>query len=309
MVFARKQILLGQNNDLEKAIQIAKEGSRGALHTSYRQYNIMDFEIAQVYIDILLFCRDSTDEQIKKFFAESIINNQYIWMDSRLQALRGANRLEHLSAIRNQLDEHVHDSVANCGEETETRAEYYIGLARATIAVSMTDAAEYFNLAIEIVSRFGDEIVIRWRAVAALANQSCEEKFESAELAYRFIRCGELIGENVARQKYFDRNGAMRICTKLSPPSGIAALSRWRDRDVGWFDDQFPVVAEEIVAGGFVPPTVAWGLLPFFEEASLPEFVMACLRKETSIENREKILDSAIDYLRRYNTSATVCRI
>lgn len=303
---ARIQILLAQDDDLEKAIQTAKEDSRGALHTSYQQYNIMDFEMAQVYIDILLFCRESTDEQIKKFFSESIINNQHIWMDSRLQALRGANRLEHLSAIRSQLDEYVHDCVANCGEETETRAEYYIGLSRATIAVSMPDAAEYFNLAIEIVSRFGDEIVIRWRAVAALANQSCKEKFESAELAYRFIRCGELIGENVAREKYFDRNGAMRICAKLSPSSGLAALSRWRDRDVGWFEDQFPVVAEEIVAGGFISPIVAWGLLPLFEEADLPKFVMTCLRKEASIADQEKILDSAIDYLRRYNTPATV---
>ncbi len=303
---ARIQILSGQYDNLETAVQAAREGSRGVLQTRYQRYDIMSFEIAQVYVDILLFCRKSNNEQINEFFTESIINNKQIWMDFLLQALRGANRLEHLSIIRSQLDEYAHDSVANCGDETETRAEYYIDLARATIPVCMADAAEYFNMAIEIVSRFGDEIVERWRAVAALANRSCEEKFESAELAYRFIRCGELIGENVAREKYFDRDGAMKICTKLSPSSGLAALSRWRDRDVGWFDDQFPVVAEEIVVGGLIPPIVAWGLCPFFEDASLPEFVTSCLRKETSTTNREKILDSAIHYLRLHNTSATV---
>lgn len=304
--FARIQILLGQYDNLEATVQTAREGSRGVLQTRYRRYDIMNFEIAQVYVDILLFCHESNNEQIIKFFTESVINNKHIWMDSRLQALRGANRLEHLSVIRSQLDEFVHDSIDNCGEDTETKADYYVGLARATISVSMIDAAEYFNLAIEVVSRFGDEIVERWRAVTALADRSCDEKFESAELAYRFIRCGELIGENVAREKYFDRNGAMKICTKLSPSSGLATLSRWRDRDVGWFGNQFPVVAEEIVVKGFVPPIIAWGLSPLFEEASLPEFVTTCLRKETSITNQEKILDSAIDYLRLYNTPATV---
>lgn len=304
---ARIQILLGNHNDLETVVQAAREGSGSVMQARYRRYDIMSFEIAQVYVDILLYCRESTDEQIIKFFNESIKNNEKIWMDLRLQALRGANRLEHLSIIRSQLDEYVHDSVDNCAEETETRAEYYIGLARATIPISMADAAEYFNLAIEVVSRFGDEIVERWRAVAALANRSCDGKFESAELAYRFIRCGELIGENVAREKYFDRNGAMKICTKLSPSAGLAALSRWRDRDVGWFDDQYPVVAAEIVDGGFVSPVVAWGLSPFFEEASLPEFVMTCLRKETtSVALRERILNSAIDHLRLYNTPYTV---
>lgn len=304
----RINILVGKYNDLETAVLEAQEGSTGVLHTRYRRYDIMGFEIAQACVDILLFCHDSKSksEQIFKFFTEYIKKNEQISMNSRLQALRGANRLDHLSLIRSPLDEYVHGSVESCGEETETRAEYYIGLARATIPVSIADAAEYFNLAIEVVSRFGDEIVERWRAIAALANQSCDKRFESVELAYRFIRCGELIGDNVAREKYFDRNGAVKICTRLSPSSGLAALSRWRDRDVGWFDNQFPVVAAEIVERGFVSPIVGWGLSPFFDEASLPEFAMTCLRKEISNAKREKILDSAIDYLRLYNTPDTI---
>lgn len=38
----------------------------------------MSFEIAQVYVDILLFCRESTNEQMIKFYTESIINNKQI---------------------------------------------------------------------------------------------------------------------------------------------------------------------------------------------------------------------------------------
>ena len=38
---------------------------------------------------------------------------------------------------------------------------YYIESARATMPISLIDAAEYYNLAIEVVSRFEDEIVER----------------------------------------------------------------------------------------------------------------------------------------------------
>ena len=303
---ARSQVLLGDYSDLKAVIKKAQEASGVSLHSRHIRYDTIGYEISQIYTDILLFCNKSTNYEIEWIFKDNIIDNEHIRMDTRLNALRGANRLEHLSIIRSKLDEYVHDSVKSSAEDTETRAEWYIGLARATIPVSVADAAEYFNIAIEIVSRFGDEIVDRWQAIASLANRSCDERFESAELAYRFIRCAELVGENVAREKYFARNEAVKICTKLSPSSGLAAMSRWRDRDVGWFENQFPVVTKEIVEMGFTAPNVAWSLSPFLEESSLPELVCTCLVKEPSSKIRTIILDSAIDYLRLYDTSNTV---
>ena len=303
---ARSQVLMGNYDDLTAIVRKAQKATSGVLQARYRRYDTMPFEITHVCVDILLFCNRSTKNQIIKLFNDKIKNSEHIGMDTRLYALRGANRLDHLAIIRNELDVYVCDSVKSCTEDTETRAEWYVDLARATIPISIADASEYFNMAIEIVSRFGDEIVDRWQAIASLAHRSCDEEYESAELAYRFIRCAELIGDNVAREKYFNRNDAIRVCTRLSPSSGLAALSRWRDRDVGWFEHQFSAVATEIVNIGFVSPSVGWGLSPFFEESSLPKFVAVCLEKETSSDIRKKILDSAIDYLRLYNTSVSV---
>ncbi len=304
--FCRIQVLLNKHGDLATAIQVAEKNSKGILNARYRSNDIMAFEISEVCVDILLFCDKDTKEQKYKFYAEYIRNSKHMRIDSRLRALRGANRLEHLTIIRNQLVEQARDSITSCDGYTEQIAEYYVDLSRATISIDKEDAAEYFNMAIETVSRFGDEIVSRWRAVASLGNQSCKDRFSSPELAYRFIRCAELIGVNVEREKYFDRNEAIKICTNLSSASGLAAISRWLDRNIGDFDSQFSVVAEEIVSNGFVVPTAAWGLAPFFEEASLPEFIATCLRKEILVEKRMAILDSAIDYLRLYDTPIRV---
>ena len=303
----RLQVLFG-HSDVITAAKEAKESADNTSRARYYKYDVTKFETAQVKLDILVHCHSSTNEQIKEFFTENSIKSdkKYEWLDCLLLALRAANRLEYLSVIRGSFDEYAHDFVDGCEDETETKAGYYVDLAKATIPISVADATGYFNLAIETVSRFGDEIVQRWQAVAALANRSSEAKNESAELAYRFIRCGELVGENVAREKYFDRIGALKICTKLSPASGIATVSRWRDRDVGWFDNQLPTIAGEIVNSGYVSPVAAWALFPLFDVEYVPDFAVTCLKNEVLKTNQQKIFNSAIDYLRLYNTSKSV---
>jgi hypothetical protein len=302
----RCKVLLGKYDNLKTEVQTAREESEVVLRARYQRYDSIKYEAAQVSVNILLLCNRSNEEDITDIFNSCIIGSTHIRLGSLIDILRGANRLEHLSHIRILLNEHVYKSVKSCNEDTATRADLYIDIARAALAVNKYDAAEYFNDAVEIVSRFGDEIMYRWEAVASLAQQCCIDGYRSEELAYRFIRCAELVGDNVAREKYFDRNNAIRLCTRLSPSSGLAALSRWRDRDVGWFDNQFPIVATEVVDIDFITPMEAWGLSPLFEEYSLSEFATTCITKEESVENRKVLLEDVINNLRMYNTSASV---
>lgn len=53
-------------------------------------------------------------------------------------------------------------------------AERYIGLARAVLNTASDDASVYFEEAVNIVSKFGDEIVRRWEAVVSLAKTNME---------------------------------------------------------------------------------------------------------------------------------------
>ena len=165
------------------------------------------------------------------------------------------------------------------------------------LPVSRDDAAAYFYYAIEAVSKFGDEGLQRWEAVIAIANRCADGGHTSPEMAYRFIQCGELVGENV-REKYFDRDGMVRVASRLSPASAFAALSRWRDREVGRLEGQLPALAQVVVNSKYIPSSVGWSLSAFFEGDGLEDFTALCIENESSTVNRQYILDMAIRYLR-----------
>ena len=118
----------------------------------------------------------------------------------RINLLRVGNRVSHLDSILTELEDSTYQLIKQLKDVgPEEIADHYILLARAVLTSSKDDATIYFEEAINIVSKFGDEIVQRWEAVAALGERAAPES--SDELAYRFIRCTELVGEYVYREK------------------------------------------------------------------------------------------------------------
>jgi hypothetical protein len=61
-------------------------------------------------------------------------------------------------------------------EDAESRAASYVELGRAILPVSPSEAGAYFNRAVEIASRIGDENVDRWAAFLHLANSERSRK-------------------------------------------------------------------------------------------------------------------------------------
>ena len=279
----RALIFVNDNVDLSEALINADRQSKGVRTQRGRDSDTIAYEISRVSIETLILCRNADTTQVEKFFADHLEENRQIWIQDRLKLVRAAFRIDHLSGIRRRLEQSAYEVVASeLNEGPETRAEWYIDLARAVLPASNDDAAVYFDYAIEAVSKFGDEIVQRWEAGAALAERSAEGGHTSPEMAYRFIRCAELVGDNVAREKYFDRYGAVRLCARLSPASALAALSRWRDRDVGWFNRQLPALAIEIVISSSLSSSAAWSLSAFFDEDELDDFASLCIEREPS---------------------------
>lgn len=295
----RARLLVNDIDDLIQATKDADEQSKKARGQRYRDSDSLPYEISHMLVEILTLCQNANANQIEKFSSDYLKDNKQIWIYDRLKAVRSAFRLDHLSEIRRELELSANDLVASQKDEgPETKAEWYIDIARAVLPASRDDAAVYFDYAIEAVSKFGDELVQRWEAIVALAKRSAEGGHSSPEMAYRFIRCAELVGDNVAREKHWDRSGAIRICARLSPVSALAALSRWRDRDVGWFYWQLPALADEIVTDNIVSPEVGWSLSAFFEDYDLDDFASLCLAKASSTEHRQHILDMAVRDLR-----------
>ena len=108
----------------------------------------------------------------------------------------------------------------------------------------------------------------------------------------------QLVGDNVYREKYFDRNGAVEACFSLCPKSAFSILSRWKDRDVGWSDSQLPTLADKAVESELITPSSGWSLTAFSWDYGIDDFTSLCLGKETKKVNQQYILDCLIRDLR-----------
>jgi len=299
----RACLLTDYKNGFVTAIQEATKKSNSALSHRWRDYDRIPFEISRVRFEILSLSKQIGKSEVKNFLQVILRKDAKIRINDQLQAVRAAYRLEHLSGIRTQLEQSCYEIMESASDEgPETKAAWFIALARAVLPASRADAAVYFDCAIEAVSKFGDEIVERWEAVVSVAKRCAEAENSVPKIAYRFIHCAELVGDNVAREKYFDRNEAVRVCTRLCPASSFAALSRWRDRNIGWFGRQLPALAHEAVRFGIISPATGWSLSAFFEEDDYGEFAALCLEKENDTAKQQYILDTAVRDMRLRDT-------
>jgi hypothetical protein len=294
----RAKTIHARNFKLIDEISKVSDESKKARVNRYRNYDSLPSEIADICSSILKIYDQKDPGDIKLLYERYLEQDKGFKLYSKLSLLRAAHRNSHLSSIRNQLEQSIYELAKSIRDDgPEATADRYISLARSVLTTSNVDASVYFDDAINIASKFGDEIVSRWEATSALAERSCTTGKTSNQLAYRFIRCAELVGENVSREKYWDRGEAMRICAKMSPGIGISTLSRLRDRDVIKFDYQLQILLQELVRDKQISPTVGWAVSRMCSSDYLAEQLSISFENEKSDENKKRVLHDAIHLL------------
>ena len=302
----RARCLAGGVNDADALIQTASQQSTRALAQRYQNHDRLPFELTLARFECLVFNPMVTEAALKDFVTELSGKDMRFAGSDRLNAVRTAYRLTHLSSIRKPLERSCRDMITSDKDEgPESLADSYIQLARAVLPVNLENAKAYFDEAIEMVSKFGDELVDRWQAIVAAATRSADGGSASPETAYRFIRCAELVGNTVVREKYWDRDGAIETCFKLHPTSAFAALSRWRDREIGWLGRQLPALVQAAIKTKRLAPAVGWSLAVFAESYDFESFAALCIESETDNSRRQVVLDHAVRDLRLRNSSET----
>lgn len=302
----RAKILCGKDIKFLDVVNETDETSKKARVNRYRDHDTLPNEIAEICATILILY-NTDNKDINEFYHHFLQNNDAFKVQYRLNALRSIYRTSHLSAIRQELELSTYELIKNCHNESpDELANRYTSLARAVLISSIDDACAYFDEAVTIVSKFGDEIAQRWDAIASLAQKASEMNIISKELAYRFIRCAELVGDNVSDERYWDRSGAMQVCTKMSPGVGISALSRWRDRDIGRFEDQFEAVLFELVESKVINSAIGWVLTRFFSQHERIKYLSVCLEKESSHMIKQRLFDDAVFLLQVEGTESAV---
>lgn len=301
----RARILFDKQIELLDAVGSVNETSIKARTNRYRSYDMLPYEIAHICADILIFYQQGSKENITEFYQRFLHSDKAFRLKDKSHLLRAACRAPHLLSIRQSLEHATYElTKTNHDDGPDEIANRYIAIARAVLVISFDDASVYFDKAIEVASKFGDELVPRWEAVVALARRACIKQTVPDELAYRFIRCAELIGENVSREKHWSRNEAMRVCAKMSPGIALSTLSRWRDRDIGRFEYQFEAMLMELISSQTISASTGWALNRFFSYHQLNELLAICLENEPSDNIRRSFVDDAIYLLQIEGTSS-----
>ncbi|MEX2347711.1 MAG: hypothetical protein WD511_00705 [Balneolaceae bacterium] len=295
----KAKMLIGLESKLSNYVKEIKKSSNKVTSTRYRIDDHLPEEIAKAKFSLIKLLYDDSERNVNKFIRELEYDDDQLSLKDKIDALRSVFRLKHLSSIREGLLTSCKKEVESLNfESSELKTDFYIEIARAVISQSPEEAAAYFELAIESVSKFGHEMLDRWEAVVDVAERSTSSELVTEKLTYRFVRCLELVGDHVAREKHLNRNGAIRVALNLHPPSAMAALSRWRDRDVGWFEKQIVALATESVKSEILSSRVAFPLLAFDFNYGDLDFLKLCLEKEEDSSFRELMLSKAVEKFR-----------
>lgn len=188
-------------------------------------------------------------------------------------------------------------------ELAESMADSFVLLARAVLGASEDEALQYFNEAVRVASKIGQENLERWHALLHLSDACAADKADDPQLAYRFARAAELTRSYVDRDKHFDWEHTVEAIATLSPRTSPAIMSRWRDRRFGEPGRFFPQLVEVLCKRGHLEGRDAAALICFEGYWDWPGLIAAALDAAESGTEKDKLLAQFYRYLRFSNNS------
>jgi len=249
-------------------------------------YQMLPYDISKAYSEIIVLSGQSALALFAKFHTQILRHKgKYFRLNDAINFLRVAFRSEHLQSIREQLEQecvNYQNSVSKSIDENEpeSNAQDLVDIAKAVLPVSHADASAYFEQAVELVSRFGDEIVERWTTTQNIADRASSSQKPTFILCERFFRCAEVVSESVTREKHWDRCETFAVGTKLNYTSAFSTWSRWRDRKIHSHRPTLLTIATTALKNGSLTASAAWSLTGFEECNADGEFHALCIRKE-----------------------------
>ncbi|WP_026036035.1 AVAST type 3 anti-phage nuclease/ATPase Avs3a [Cupriavidus sp. BIS7] len=239
--------------DLDKAIEEALKVTNSAASQDYQNLFNLEQVAAVEWTRVLRDTSAISETYLGTLRAWIGSKENVLWPDTLTSMCRIAARRKELSGFALELAVAAFELLEASRENAEVRTDAYQRLARAVLPASSLEAAAYFNRAVEISSRIGDENLDRWSALLHLAHASAHKDCQRPRSAYRLARVAELTYEYVARDKHFDWHGTVDALLGLCTPSALAVLSRWRDRGFGSAGRLLRMAVYSLVQSGRLP--------------------------------------------------------
>jgi hypothetical protein len=243
----------GSVDDLSSAISAALKETSSAESRSYRRDHSLRQAVALEWLRVLRDAGATKGQELETFKSWLASHTDPLWPITLTDLCRCAARIQGLEYLALDLAATTFEGLEKSREDAESRADSYVRLARAIYVISAAEARVYFDRAVEIASRIGDENLSRWTALLYLASASAVRDDPRPRTAYRLSRGAELTYEYVARDKHFDWEGTVEALTDLCASSALAILARWRDRRFGDSGRLLPTVVYRLMEQGRLP--------------------------------------------------------
>jgi len=123
-------------------------------------------------------------------------------------------------------------------QNADQMAEDLVRIARAVYSYDRSEAHAYFGLAVEIVTRVGDDAWQHWEAIVAMANvASVQDEDDGFVVAAHVARALEELEPYLYNG--VDTRKLVAALQRLAGPRALAILSRWQASRFGYFSGMF----------------------------------------------------------------------
>lgn len=293
--------------NLDQEIDLALSQTKSASSRDYQRNFNLEKVAAVEWVQIL---RDAGFSQPAQ--ADALLKwtdkQSHIYSSTLTAMCRVAARTAGLADLSLQLSSRAFEQLATSRSDAETRVDDLQELARAVYCVSKSEAAAYFDKAIDIASKIGEEHLSRWTTFLDLTDAAHRPDQTRPRTAYRLARIAELSYEHMARDKYMDWDRLVEGLVGLCPSSSLAILSRWRDREFGVAGELFPVAIYSLIDHGLLPKKAAVALSGTEGGWKRVNDIKAAIDAESDIDRKRSILRIAYRFLRIQSYEAPTWR-
>ena len=263
-------------------------------------------EIAEVWFEILVDSSNVDDALLQEFRNWTGHLKRPLYIPTWIRLARLAARTQNFESYAYRFTQRAFDLMKDAREDAESKAQTYVDLARAILIKDKSEAKEYFNQAIEVASKIGDEILDRWSAMLDLADRAADPSRPCPRAAYELARRSELAYHYVYRDKHFEWKHTVSAIAGLCPSSCFAILSRWRDRDFGEPKRLIVAAIDYLIDHRRIDSKTVPALVAFCAYWEYSDLLEKTFEVSASHSEREKVLNHVLHYMRLDEQSASV---
>jgi hypothetical protein len=262
---------------LTEVISEARAASGRAEGFRYHEESYTSNEIAGLWIDILVDVGGTERSAVEAILEWSKSTKRQLFTPTLNRLGRLCAQIRGSEDLAFELAQTTFSLLHDERSDAQNKIDGYIDVARSILTISQSEAEAYFNQAVEVASKIGDENLARWDALIDLAERSARPDRSSPEIAYKFARCAEVTWDYVVRDKHFAWSATIEALTGLCPSSSLTIISRWRDRRFGVDGRVLALAIESLLARGNISPLDALPLVGFRAEWDEDKLIEAAL--------------------------------